>query len=362
MKTPTRKFILLTVVILISALQIDAQIIIDKNDMPSPGDIIITSTGLNLDFINYQETGENYFWDFSELSHISQNIDTLIDLEDVNFVYWWAFNSSANLVKKENVIIPIPDFPISDAVTFLNSTNNNYSIAGEGASLYGFPVPLKFNLPDILYRFPMEYGNTGNSFADYELGLPSFGFIRKEVSRENTVDGWGTLTTPYGTYEVLRIKSEVAEFDSLYIDSLGMGIPIYRDYTEYSWLGKDQNAPLLIVTTNLGGIVVNYLDSLRQPPSAINENFLFIGDEIEIFPNPTHDILNVSLELFSRSDIEIKLYNSSGIEAYEFNSLGNNTGAINIILDLRQAGLKNGIYFMRTMSGNQHITKKIILY
>ncbi len=362
MKIFNKKSGLILFTLLISALHLSAQITIDKTDMPSPGDIVVTSTGLNPDFINYQETGEDYIWDFMELTPISQSADTFISLTDVPLLYGWAFLGSANLVNKGSNPIPIPNFPISDSYLFYNNTNNYFGVAGEGYTLYGFPVPLKFNSPDVLFQFPMSYGNTGNSYAEYAFGIPNLGYIRKEISRSNTVDGWGTLTTPYGTFEVLRLKSEITQFDSIYIDSLGIGLPIYREYTEYSWLGKEQKIPLLKITSSLGGAVVTYIDSVRFNPSAINNNSHFDNEELEIFPNPAHDLINISFELLSKSDIEIEIYDIAGIKVANKTILSRTPGTVNIKMNLRKFNLSNGIYFIKIISANQQITKKLILH
>ena len=362
MKTFNKKSGLLLGALLISAFQLSAQISIDKTDMPSPGDIVTTSTGLNPDFINYQETGEDYIWDFLELTPVSQSIDTFLSLNDVSFIYGWAFVGSANLVNKESNPIPIPNFPITDFYTFYNNTNNYFGIAGEGYTLYGIPIPLEFDSPDILYQFPMDYGNTGNSYAEYAFGIPNYGYIRKEVSRSNTVDGWGTLITPYGTFEVLRLKSEVTQFDSIYVDSLGIGLPIYREYTEYRWLGKEQKIPLLQITSSLGGAIVTYIDSVRFNPSTINNNSYFDSEEVKIFPNPAHNLINISFELLSNSDIEIEIYDMAGIKVADKTTLSHTPGTVTIKMNLRKFNLSNGIYFIKIISANQQTTKKVILY
>jgi len=362
MKTINRKKELLLAVLLLSMYSLSAQIIIDKNDMPSQGDIVRTSTGLNLGFIDYQETGEDYNWDFSELTPISQSVDTFVSQLDVPLFYIPFFMFSSNLAVNNSSDLPIPDFPITNQYTFFNNTNSSYGIVGDAAMLYGFPIPLKFNSADILYQFPMNYGNTGNSYADYSMGLEDFGYISKEVTRSNTVDGWGTLTTPYGTFEVLRLKSEVIEFDSIYLDSLGIGLPIYREYTEYSWLAKNQKIPLLQITSSFGGVLVTYVDSVRSTPSAINNNSLIVSDNLNVFPNPAHDIVNISFDLFSNSDIEIDIYNLSGIKVAN-NKMGMHMpDRINIEMNLRNYGLNNGIYFLKIVSGNQHVMKKVVLY
>ncbi len=362
MKQICKKLSLLFAALTIVFFQLTAQISINKTDMPSVNDIVCTSTGLNLGFINYQETGENYYWDFSQLTPISQSVDTFVSLFDVSPVYGFIFFGASNLVNAMSNRIPIPDFPISDSYTFFNNKDNYFGIAGEGTILYGIPIPLKYDSHDVLYRFPMLFGNTGNSYAQYALGLDNYGYIRKEVSRSNTVDGWGTITTPYGTFDVLRLKSEVIEFDSIYIDSLGIGLPLYREFTEYSWLGKGQKVPLLKITSSLGGAVVTYVDSIRFNPSAINDARYIDGDKMRVFPIPSKDLINISFELLAKCDIEIEVFNTNGIKVAERNVLNQIPGAGNIKMNLRQYGLKNGLYLLKINMGNQQVSKKVVLY
>lgn len=92
---------ILILTMLISTLQINAQISISSNDMASPSDIIHTSTGLNLDFINYHETGENFTCDFLQLTAISSTSDTFISFSDVSPIYQFFFYVS-NLVKTDD--------------------------------------------------------------------------------------------------------------------------------------------------------------------------------------------------------------------------------------------------------------------
>jgi len=350
----------LLLILMLLGFNITAQIIISNSDMPSPGDILITSTGLNIDFVNYEDTGEDYIWDFSQLIPVSQAADTFIGITDVPFLVTLYFGDKSNLVKKDNNTIPIPDFPITKQYSFLKNTSSSYNNAGVLYTISGIPIPLKYNSPDILYRFPMEYGSTGSSFAEYAFGADNFGFISKEISRENTVDGWGTLTTPYGTFEVLRLKSDVVELDSIYIDSLGMGAPLYREYTEYSWLGKEHKIPLLKITSSFGGAIVTYLDSLRFP-SAINDKLTSYNNDINVFPNPTTDFLNISLELFSLCDVTIEIYNTNGIRIANEIMPNQIPGKVNVRMNLKLLGLKQGLYLFKIITDNEQVVKRIVL-
>jgi len=342
--------------------QLQAQISIDKSDMPSVNDIVCTSTGLNLNFIDYQETGEDYIWDFSHLISINQQVDTFVSQLDVPLYYIPFFITNSNLAKKGDNGIPIPDFPVTNSTTFYSSTDNYFGITGNAAMIYGFPVPLTFDSPDILYQFPLNYGDIGNSFAEYGFGVDSIGYIGKEISRLNTVDGWGILTTPYGSFDVLRLKTEVAEFDTIYIYSWGIGLPFYREYTEYSWLGTGQKVPLLKIKSSLGGTIVTYIDSLRSTPSSINDAIYIDSDKMRIFPIPSKEIINITFEVLTKCDIEIEIYNTFGIKVAESNLFSQIPETVNIKMNLRHYGINNGLYFLKITSANQQVSRKVILY
>ncbi len=359
-KLTMSKQIIALIVLIISTLPAYTQISITSSDMAKPGDIVVNSVGINLDVFNYTQTGEDFYWDFSQLEGVSNTADTFIGINDVPIVYFFYFMGVSNLVKKESGTIPIPSFPITKEYSFLKNSSSSYNNAGEVYTISGLPVPLKFNSPDVLYNFPMEYGNQGSSFAEYSIGLPGVGFIHREIQRNNTVDGWGTLTTPYGTFDVLRQKSEVSEFDSIYLDSLSTGLPLYREYTEYTWIGKDQKIPLLSITTSLGGIIGTYVDSVRVNPSSINQQ-IDVANNISVFPNPTTGVVNITADLVATADIKIDVFNNFGVKVIDGIVKKNQTGAMLEKINLIDAGLKKGAYIVKISVGNRKTSKVVIL-
>ncbi|MDZ7339687.1 MAG: hypothetical protein ONB30_14280, partial [candidate division KSB1 bacterium] len=64
---------------------------------------------------------------------------------------------------------------------------------------------LKLSPPLCAYKFPLSYGTswTGTSTSTYFNGLVI------AATRENIVDGYGTITTPEGTFPCLRVKEKV---------------------------------------------------------------------------------------------------------------------------------------------------------
>ncbi len=67
------------------------QITIDNNDMPSPGDTVRRSTALNVEIYDFELTGEDYTWDFSELTSINQTVDAFVSVTQTPLFYWPFF-------------------------------------------------------------------------------------------------------------------------------------------------------------------------------------------------------------------------------------------------------------------------------
>jgi hypothetical protein len=326
--------------------------------MPSVNDTIRISTALNFDFYDFEETGENYIWDFSELESIGQRVDTFMAVTETPIFYWPFFLFSADLASPLISDSPIPESPLTDVYNFYSNESDGYKDLGFAATLFSIPLPFKFESPDILYDFPMNFGDVDSSESGFNFGLDGFGNILVDRKRVNTVDGWGTLITPFGTYEVLRIKSDVTEYDSIYIDSISIGIPVHRDYTEYKWLAKGQKVPLLIVSTSLLGMVVDYVDSLSTITTNLNSHNALAGRDVIIFPNPGSDFINIKLDDSVRGKVTITFVDLQGrvISKSQQNLSYNSI----IRLNLQHFLDKPGSYFMQLSGEKFAVTKRII--
>jgi len=79
--------------------------------------------------------------------------------------------------------------------------------------------------------------------------------------------------TPFGTFNTIRVKSQLIVSDSIYLDTLGFGFTIPRaDKFEYKWYGIGKKIPLLEIDATAAGNSltidrVNWQDSLIVPMS-----------------------------------------------------------------------------------------------
>jgi hypothetical protein len=242
-----------------------AQITIEQDDMPSSGDTIRVSQTIHVP-VDYTLTGTDTAWDFSMLEAMNQRLDTFVSMNAVPLVYRLVFipDFVANLASPRTSNLALPGLAVSQSYVFYKKNALGFSEAGYAFTAGGLPVPLKYDVPDLYYAFPMTYGSTWNSSSHAQLAMTGLAYIGSTRVRSSIVDGWGTLTTPFGTFETLRIRTVLQESDSIYIDSLGVGIPMNRQITLYTWLGKQQGEPLLQVSEEAGTAIAIYRDLFRE--------------------------------------------------------------------------------------------------
>ena len=128
---------------------------------------------------------------------------------------------------------------------------------GFGASLNGTAIPVTYASAaqqDVIYRFPLSFASladSSKSFFSTPAAIATVGYLSQKRKRVNTPDAWGTLTTPFGTFQTVRIVTRLIDHDSVAFGGTpgqGFDVPLTR---EYKWLAKGQHVPVLTITTRL---------------------------------------------------------------------------------------------------------------
>lgn len=251
-----------------------AQITIDQGDMPHAGDELLRTTAANNPFLNYNATGPAHVWDFGGLVAGAQNEQEFFSVNSTNVIYALAyadvfFNSNRANHATDGVDIPFSDLlQIEDPYTFFYRSGSTYKKVGYGADLAGIPIPITLSQHDVIYELPLNYGNTSTSASSYQISVPNLAHYGYQQTRTNTVDGWGVITTPAGSFDVLRVKTTIAGRDTINVDTLSLGFAIERPLlTEYKWLAHGYRVPILQITTNriLGLEVITEVTYYDEP-------------------------------------------------------------------------------------------------
>lgn len=371
------KFKLFTLLLLAVAMGASGQITVTTSSIPVAGDTFRFSNAQITQAIDPVPTGPNFVWDFSFLTPISQDIDTFRSVTSTGATYaiYFAdvgFNSNrANQAKKGTLGVPnVPlggGVSISDVVAFYYKSNTLYQQTGIGATINGIGVPIGFSNKDVIYRFPMNYGDTDTSASDYSVSIPNLGYYGHDQVRISEVDGWGTLTTPFGTFNTLRLKSSITGNDTLFLDTLGFGFQFQSaPRTEYKWLGSSKSIPLLEIVTSSGPFggtqqvtSVIYRDSIRSFTS-IDENEFSIGT-MNVFPNPVNDWVTVSLDSRIDGIGVVQLISPDGRLVKELWEGDLYTGSNIINCELSRFNMAAGCYLLEIRSGSQSARTRLMV-
>ncbi len=344
-----------------------SQISINQNDMVKPGDTFRISI-TNVSPVDPELTGENYKWDFSSLSWNTQRVDTFVPITSSNFLYQIVYNNPFDQAHKATVasytgaLLNLMVIQLKNLYSFYKNTSSSFVCLGRGAELSGIPTPVKYDNPEILYSFPMNIGNQDSSTSTWNISIPGIGSLYETINRKNFVDGWGNLKTPFGAFDVMRIKSIVNTIDSVYSDSLlHGGIKIPRTSTEYKWLAKGMGIPILQITKSGMTTTVNYRDSVRKKSSNSIHELNNQWYNISLYPNPVQQQLNISYSLIKNTYITFKIFDISGKELSTLVEQDQSMGEHIFFIKNIKEKFSNGVYLLQMKFDNNIISKRIII-
>ena len=334
--------------------------------MPSSGDTIRLSETFNIQSLDPVLTGTNYSWNFTSLIPDAQRVDTFFSVSSTPLAYQFFFN---NIILYPNhkadfatrgVDIGIPQVPITEVFNYIKNSSTAYDNVGFGSNISGIPSSTQ-NIPvDREYEFPMNYNNSHIVSSAYGISVPGFGYYGQSLTRTDTVDGWGSLMLPNGTYNVLRVKSILNKIDTTYIDLVGFGSTIPRpEEIEYKWLAAGKGLPMLKIITVAGVVTqIDYQDDFTNV-SVEETNKI---NTVNLFPNPTknHLVVDFKSKIVGNLQVALKDVMGRNVGVVYRNNVA--VGSNKVIIDLTQHNIKSGIYFVEFLvDGEQYYTEKIVV-
>jgi len=283
------------------------QIVLNNTHFPVANDQLIMSTATDPS-IDYLSTGANYTWDFASLTATGQRFSNYRPMSQASQLSFLLFGTFAATPYKASYFNPTTDLPldqltasfpisIDEISLFSKSTTSALTMVGYEFIFSGQGIPVKSDTIETRYPFPLNYGDSYTSRGHTSLDMNPL-YDAKWIQhryRESAVDGWGSITTPYGTFNALRIHHKILETDSLYVsfDTLGtwIGIPVPEAH-EYEWRAVEEKEAILRVRTSvvLGSEVVTAIE--------YRDEFNGLGIQEEelaflVYPNPTSDELYI---------------------------------------------------------------------
>lgn len=323
-----------------------AQITLESTDYLQAGDTarLSQTTDNSIDFIS---TGVNSVWDFSNLQAETQSLLDPLLVQDASFLIQMRFGNFAPAKYISDYYnsyagIPFDQFGnflpvnIEDIFRFTKIDSDSVSFTGYSMLVEGNDVPFQSDTTEVVMRFPMNFGDSysGRAYSKVDFNPIFNGIFIQYRQRETVVDGYGSLLTPYGNFNTIRLKHTVNEQDSLYADLLGFAtwIPLNLPTQHiYEWWAKGELVPVMKIETQLinGDEVVTsieYKDEYRGLTAQLaSETF-----NISVYPNPSDQILsietNTNIKSFQVYSSEGKLILSTSVD--EQNSIQLSTHSI----------------------------------
>lgn len=235
-------------------------------------------------------------------------------------------------------------------------------ITGSAYSLLGIAIPMMdsalcYDAGALQMPLPLVYETDWTCLTRWTQSVEGYDIITQD-SAVCTVDAWGTVTTPYGSWPVLRCLWH--HYRSMVV----MGMPVPQgEQLEYIWVNT-QGLPIVSVKSTLGVTDLDFTTGslcmvgnvLAAEPSrgplavsfAVGQNY----------PNPFNPTTTLPVALTQTARVELTIYDETGREVatrhYELPA-----GQHRLPID--GSGWATGTYFARLSAGDMQQTTKLLL-
>ncbi len=286
-----------------------SQVSINSAHMPKSGDSLqysIATIDTNILF-NFQDTGANLKWDYSNLIPIRQGVSEYLNSSQTPY----SSDIKNRIAEKLADTLVIQEFELLDVYEFYKNDSSEFAKdyrAGRIPTGLPFIPFFEFPLPyidkDEIYQFPLEYKDRDSStyefLLDTNLVILSIYYGTKGY-RINEVDAWGELITPYDTFNCIRVVTDIVGFDTINFADNDFG---FESHTrEYKWLTPGLSIPALTISGQVIAdsiflpVTVQYRDSARGLPGLLAPVALFSSDSTLLRINQNTTIRNQTVTL-----------------------------------------------------------------
>jgi hypothetical protein len=303
---------------------------------PMVGDVVVLNQG---NYASPGSAGANQTWDLSAIGTGTGQTTTMVTPSST---------PNGSSFSSSNVCAS----PGSGYYSYYTTSAS----AWQNAGVVGPSGTIPYNDKEDLLRFPCTYNSTyTDAFAANwtSSGYPAYRSGNVIV----TADGYGTLTTPAGTYSnVMRVH-----FHEIYKDSIDFGgFPVVYTYDndEYMWYLNGNRTPIAAVyTMQINGSPTSVGFYKPTVTVGIDEDFAD-SPLFSAFPSPAVNEVTITVKDFQPQSIELN--DISGKRIAMIDPLSVVTDRDSYKLDV--SSYATGIYFIRLI--NQEgttATRKLVI-
>jgi len=291
-------------------------ITIDSSDIAIMGRTIIMATDTSsMITLTPGPAGANQTWNFS--TAVAGTKDTVTFGSPVGTPYASQFPNATVHASADSVHI------------YFVKTATAMFIDGSAASFIGVA---DMNPNEQMIAFPSTMGTTFTNTSSYQftyptgLSAPAPDSTRIVFTKTKTaiVDAWGSVTTPGGTFNSIRVKSIGYTVDSSFahfpLTGWTFGSESYDTSYTYDWWAKDESYPVVSMDSSSFGTFFSFLLPIVNDIKQVNKL------HATIYPNPAKNLLYISTQ---SAKISMVIYDLKGSVIREQKNLNGST-AVNV--------------------------------
>jgi hypothetical protein len=379
-----KKNVLLFILAIMSS-SLLAQITVTNATFPAPGDTLRTVVDTNPN-INLLDPGEDLTWNFTSLDGpVFENI-----ILDANQGISFANFPSATIMTGQTPL----------AERYFQTTTSSYTSLGySGQDPIGLGLEVAFkNTPPLVERVsPLNYDDDHNSssfvsvpFAWSDLPAiitdslplpttPDSIAIEVTTTRTETVDAWGKVALPVGTYDVLRVRRlDITEtsvqalfptfpgLPSIWVDVTGFlgGVsPLLGGDTTltYRYYNDESKEPIAVITANPNNDTPT--NAQYKSADANTVGIIKLYDKkpnIYAYPNPAIDQVRFDILNVPKGKYDLNIYNILGVKVWN-NNYDFRNSADTIQLDINNFKKGTYLYSLVNERGKTIATRRLIV-
>lgn len=298
-----------------------SQVVIEGSDFIQPYTILTYETVDSLSTIDLfiNGTGQNLDWDITNWVSGGEMTEDYVPIDNLSPIIQLYFNNESLYPQwlsthalEGNVDLDLDqlDLPIeiTEPRTYFRTDETGYYNTGISFSAMGMPIVTQYEVIDRFFKFPMQYGDTATGEVKFLISVPMLGDYGQYGSRASKVDAEGTLTTPYGTYQALRVKMISHITDTIFSDFIDGGQSFERpEQIDYFWLSPQVEGPVFQVSTIDDQVIGIQLLVSQGTSIGLSDR---VSKEIKIYPNPATDFISIDMPFAEKATIYI--YNTQG--------------------------------------------------
>ncbi len=333
--------------------KIEAQISFLHTDLPSIGDSVFQIAD-TVSQPSLGNAGANQTWDFSTLVNNGQ--DTIVFANAASTPYASSFPTANVAVNQDG-----------GYVYFNNSSTELGMLGAVGDPGFGIIAELRENPTNVFAQFPMNYADAySNNHVELAIvpdlfGIPNVDSIKYEntVTSQVSVDAWGEVTTPEGTFSSLRQKETITSTAKIYgkNNQLNTWVLIQTNPTvhtnTYKWWSNQPGTgfPVVEIIFDIDLNKITSITYLNVNGGIVSLNTQVADNKVvSVYPNPTTDQLFVK-GLKEKSSLSITDLTGKVVLTKMVNS--------NESLDVRFLSAGTYFYTISDLTGNVIATEKI---